>query len=437
MIPKNATPVERILASLDEESAEAENYSASEIELLPIAEIETRLDELGIGSSLSPYIKGVAFGYGQPFFVPSPAYRFPECAEGVKGPKRLAALWRLCRPPSQKVIDALSEDQPNWLQLQTRLRELSHKVIDALSEDQDGQDDEIERLPLERVTVKLNNAGLNYLAGLERVRELVGATAEYKKEDGAKPASHDEKRKIFERHFLLGKLSGDEIDTLLHYARVERYPAGREVFSKGSAGASMMAVLRGTLKMSSVSPEGKEVVFNLMNPGDCFGEITLLDGEARSTDAVAMNDCELLVLQRRDFMPILEKRADICLILLKVLCQRLRQTTEQVEDVLFRHLESRVAKALVHLAESVGLHGVRGPSVEIHVCQRELGNMAGGSRESVNKHLQIWHRQGLIDLSRGSIIIRDVEAIKRLAGYAAKGMAGPSSAGRTLLSDQP
>ena len=92
MIPKNATPVERILASLDEESAEAENYSASEIEVLPIAEIETRLDELGIGSSLSPYIKGVAFGYGQPFFVPSPAYRFPERAEGVKGPKRLAAL---------------------------------------------------------------------------------------------------------------------------------------------------------------------------------------------------------------------------------------------------------------------------------------------------------------------------------------------------------
>ena len=149
----------------------------------------------------------------------------------------------------------------------------------------------------------------------------------------------EEKRQIFERHFLLGKLSGDEIDTLLHYARVERYSAGSEIFSKGSPGSSMMAVLRGTLKMSSVSSEGKEAIFNLMNPGDCFGEIALLDGGARSTDAVAMTACELLVLHRRDFMPILEKRADICLILLKVLCQRLRQTTEQVEDVLFRHLE--------------------------------------------------------------------------------------------------
>jgi len=210
MIPKNATPVERILASLDEESAEAENYSASEIEVLPIAEIETRRDDLGIGSSLSPYIKGVAFGYFRP----------------------------------------------------------SQKVIDALSEDQDGQDDEIERLPLERVTVKLNNAGLNYLAGLERVRELVEATAEYiqanlretttrvlaslKKEDRAKPASHDEKRKIFERHFLFRKLSTNEIDALIRYARVERYRAGREIFTKGSPGQSLMGVLRGSVKISSL-----------------------------------------------------------------------------------------------------------------------------------------------------------------------------------------
>ena len=57
-----------------------------------------------------------------------------------------------------------------------------------------------------------------------------------------------DKRQIFERHFMLGKLSGDEIDTLLHYARVERYTAGREIFSKGSAGSSMMAVLSGTLR---------------------------------------------------------------------------------------------------------------------------------------------------------------------------------------------
>ncbi|MGA7864736.1 MAG: Crp/Fnr family transcriptional regulator, partial [Stellaceae bacterium] len=115
------------------------------------------------------------------------------------------------------------------------------------------------------------------------------------------------------------------------------------------------------------------------------------------------------------FMPILEKRADICLILLKVLCQRLRQTSEQVEDVLFRHLESRIAKALLHLAESASLHGVPGSTIELHVSQRELGNIAGGSRESVNKHLQAWHKTGWIDLGKGTILIRDLAAIERLA----------------------
>ena len=226
--------------------------------------------------------------------------------------------------------------------------------------------------------------------------------------------THEEKRQIFQRHFLLGKLSANEIDALISYARIERYPAGREIFAKGSPGQCLMAVLRGRVKIGSLSADGKEAVFTIVNAGDIFGEMAILDGEERSADATAMTDCELLVLSRRDLLPVLESRADLCMVLLKVLCRRLRQTSEQVEDVLFRHLESRVAKAVVQLVERAGLRALHSPSVELHVSQRELGSMAGGSRESVNKILQNWHRQGLIDISKGSIIIRNVEAIERL-----------------------
>jgi CRP/FNR family transcriptional regulator, cyclic AMP receptor protein len=225
---------------------------------------------------------------------------------------------------------------------------------------------------------------------------------------------HEEKRQILERHFLLGKLSSAEIDALLAYARVERYRAGREVFAKGAPGTSLMAVLRGSVKMSSLSAAGKEVVFRIVNPGEIFGEIAVLDGEERTADAIAVTDCELLVLNRRDLLPILEKHADICMILIKILCRRLRSTSEQVEDVLFRHLESRIAKTLLQLAQSSGREDARGLSIDLHLSQRELGTIAGGSRESVNKHLQIWHRAGLIDLSKGSIVIRDAAAIERL-----------------------
>ena len=81
---------------------------------------------------------------------------------------------------------------------------------------------------------------------------------------------------------------------------------------------------------------------------------------------------------------------------------------------MFRHLESRVAKALLQLAESVGLYGRQSKSVKLHVLQRELGNMAGGSRESINKILQNWHRQRLIDLGKASILIHDIDALSRL-----------------------
>ena len=225
--------------------------------------------------------------------------------------------------------------------------------------------------------------------------------------------THNEKRQIFEQHFLFGKLSTDEIDPLIGYTRVEQYPAGREIFNKGSPGQSVMAVLRGSIKISSRSNDGKEVVFRIINRGEIFGEIAALDGEERSADAAAMTDCELLVLNRRDFLQMLENRADLCIIMLRILCRRLRQTSEQVEDVMFCHLESRVAKALLQLAESVGLRGLRSKSVKLHVSQRQLGNMVGGSRETINKILQNWHRQGLIDLGKASILIHDIDALSR------------------------
>jgi CRP/FNR family cyclic AMP-dependent transcriptional regulator len=226
--------------------------------------------------------------------------------------------------------------------------------------------------------------------------------------------THNEKRQIFEQHFLFGKLSSGEIDSLIGYTRVEHYPAGREIFDKGSPGQSLMAVLHGSIKVSSLSSDGKEVIFRIINAGEILGEIAALDGKERSTDAAAMTDCELLVLNRRDFLRLLENRADLCMILLRILCRRLRQTTVPVEDVMFRHLESRVAKALLQFAESVGQRGLPSKSVQLHLSQRELGSLAGGSRESANKILQNWHRQKLIDLGKASMLIHDIDTLRRL-----------------------
>jgi CRP/FNR family cyclic AMP-dependent transcriptional regulator len=226
--------------------------------------------------------------------------------------------------------------------------------------------------------------------------------------------THDEKRALLQNHFLLGKLNSSEIETLVNYARGEAHSAGDEIFAKGSPGQSMYAVARGNVKISAPSPAGKEIVLNIIGPGEIFGEFAVLDGLERSGDATAMTDCELLVMHRRDVIPVFEKRADICLMLLKILCERVRRTSEQVEDVLFRHLEGRIAKALLQLADAIGQPSARGVSVNLQLSQQDLGNIVGGTRESINKQLQIWQKAGFLTLGKGSIVIRDMAAIERL-----------------------
>ncbi len=226
--------------------------------------------------------------------------------------------------------------------------------------------------------------------------------------------TYQEKRRIFEQHYLLGKLNEHEVDALLRYSRVERYPAGEEIFAKGSPGNSLMIVLRGRVRISSISLAGREIVLNIIDVGEIVGEIATLDGGERSGDAVAIDDCELLVLNRRDFMPFLENHVDICLILIKILCKRLRRTSEQVEDLSFRHLEGRIAKALLQLSQRSGRPEVEGRLLELHLSQSELGNIVNCSRESVNKQLQAWQKAGFIDLAKGSIVIHDPAALEQL-----------------------
>jgi len=223
-----------------------------------------------------------------------------------------------------------------------------------------------------------------------------------------------EKRKLFEGHALFGILSDNEIDALLFHARFEHYPAGHLIFARGSPGRSMMAVLGGAVRISTTSPNGREAVLAILNAGEIFGEMALLDGGERTADAVALSDCDLLVIDQRDFIPFLESRTDLCIRFLKLLSQRLRRTDELVEVALFERLDSRLSKALVQLALNDGAADRAGSPLVIHVSQQEMSGIVGASRENVNKQLRIWQRAGLLELGKRRIVIRDLDALKGL-----------------------
>jgi len=176
----------------------------------------------------------------------------------------------------------------------------------------------------------------------------------------------------------------------------------------------MMAVLNGRITISAPSPDGRQVVLTVMREGDVVGEIALLDGNERSADATASGECEMLIVPRRSLLAMLERRPDLCIDLLVMLCERLRKTNEQVEDLAFLDLEARIAKVLCRLVEENGGR-TASRTVGVKISQRALGELVGGSRESVNKHLQDWKRSGIIEIEKGAIMIRNLEALAERA----------------------
>lgn len=223
-----------------------------------------------------------------------------------------------------------------------------------------------------------------------------------------------DKRKLFAGHFLLRHLTPSEADKLAPYARLETHRANTVIFEKGHPGHGMMAVVRGRVKIRSPSPGGKEVVLNVIEPGDVFGEISLLDGKERSADAVAMQETELLVLERRDFLPFLEAHPEISVRLLTMLCERLRRTSEKMEDVLFLSLPARLAKTLLQMAATSGKEMAAGTRIGLRLSQQELGNMVATTRESINKQLRQWQKKEIISIDKGFITIRNRPALELL-----------------------
>ncbi len=228
------------------------------------------------------------------------------------------------------------------------------------------------------------------------------------------PTEISEIRKILAQNFLLRFLPPVDLDRLGELALRRTYGKGEPIFFKGDPGNAMMAVLSGRVQICTYSTDGREVILNVILPGEVFGEIALIDGGERTADAFAMERAELVILSRRDFLPYLERNPKVCIRLLEMMCLRMRWTSEQLEDFSFLDLRSRLAKRLVYLASLHGEETKHGTRIGVRLPQHLLASMIGTSREAVNKQLRAWEGEGVVDVSRGSITILDREALMQI-----------------------
>jgi CRP/FNR family transcriptional regulator, cyclic AMP receptor protein len=228
------------------------------------------------------------------------------------------------------------------------------------------------------------------------------------------PSPDADKRQILARVPLLRAIEPADLAHLAAFARFERFAAGQVIFHRGDPGYSMMVAVDGHVRISTTSIDGRMSTLNIVNPGDVFGEIALLDGGQRTADATALEPALLLVLSRRDILPFLETHPRVAMRLVEVMCGRLRQTDKLIEDTRFLDFAARLARQLIWLGKAYGRPTPEGTTIGLKLSQREIGSLAGASRESTNKLLHAWQQQGLISIGSGFITIRAPERLRQL-----------------------
>ncbi|SED70994.1 Crp/Fnr family transcriptional regulator [Bradyrhizobium sp. 41S5] len=212
---------------------------------------------------------------------------------------------------------------------------------------------------------------------------------------------------ILKMNPMFADLGADELARLAGLCHTQQLAAGEVLFQKGDPGDALFGVRRGQMRIETGASDGSRLTLNFMGSGDLFGEVAVLDGQERTADATAGEPTELFVLRREDFLGFLEREPKVAVRLIELLCQRIRWQSERMEESVLQPLPVRLARRLCALAEDFGS--------EVHISQEQLGIFVGAARESVNRQLQTWRKDGIVDLQRGRIMLHNMTKLTAVA----------------------
>lgn len=190
--------------------------------------------------------------------------------------------------------------------------------------------------------------------------------------------------------------------------------AGEAIYRFGEEADATYQVINGSIQSSNVTAEGKEILLHIMQPGECFGEIGLIEGSRRANNTEAREDCELAVLNKNDFNDLRSRHPEINEAILQMQCMRLRMVFMFIEDSALRPLRQRLARRLVLMATMLGSRDEQQIFIKQSLSQEELGKMLGASRQSINKELSLLEKEGIVEKSRDGIRILDPAALNAI-----------------------
>ena len=206
---------------------------------------------------------------------------------------------------------------------------------------------------------------------------------------------------------LFFDLSEKELGYIEEKMVTRRYENGNYIFLEDSEGEQCFFVAKGSVKVTRLSKDGREVILTMLNAGDFFGEMSLLDGESRSANVIALEETEVLTLNREDFLVVLHDYPTIAIQLVKEMAGRLRKSDRQIASLSLSDAEKRITMCIIRFADDQGVIKNGKVNIPKTPIQQDIANMAGTSRETVSRALSILEKENLIERNGRELIILD------------------------------
>jgi CRP-like cAMP-binding protein len=208
---------------------------------------------------------------------------------------------------------------------------------------------------------------------------------------------------------MFADLRDEILEKIFSLMQKRLYKRNNMILMEEDAGDTLFILNQGSVKITRLSDDGREVILSILGDGDFFGEMSIFDGESRSANVIALEDSEVFVLKRGDFLDLLEKHPKIAIALLQELAIRLRRSDQQIEGLSLSDAESRIAMSIIRLAEDLGVIKLGQVIIDNLPFQQDVANMAGTSRETVSRMLKLLERKGWIKRKGRQLIITNYD----------------------------
>lgn len=212
---------------------------------------------------------------------------------------------------------------------------------------------------------------------------------------------------------IFAELNEDQLNRLSQVIIERQYRKNQILFGEGDPGEALFLLRNGKVKLTKATPDGREQILAFRSPGEIFAEVVLFDGGPYPATAEVVEDAKIGIIRNQDIERIVLGHVDIAVSLLKIMSKRLRQAQSALKDIALKDVYGKLASTLLKLAGDHGVESVNGTKISLNLTHQDLANMIGTSRESVNRVISEWRKEGILEGKRGEITLLKSEKLKK------------------------